>query len=126
MKKHLFVIAALLASGQTAAPAQSSSPATVKPAAQQTPTPPPQRQPTRSGTLDLSDYGVQIAPETRLIVMMAALDAAGFDPTPAGRQPSEFRAQVRRDQANLDADLRPRLRRFYELNKLKNPAATPA
>ena len=127
MKKHLYVIAALLAFGQAAAFAQSSSPSTQTPAAaQQTPTPRPAQTPpaTRSGTLDLSDYGVQIAPETRLIVMMAALDAAGFDPTPAGREPSGFRAQVRRDQANLDADLRARMRRFYELNKLKNPAAT--
>ena len=127
MKKHLFVIAALLACGQSAAFAQSSSPATRPPAAspQQTPdTTPQQRPPARSGTLDLSDYGVQIAPETRLIVMMAALDAAGFDPTPEGREPSEFRALVRRDQANLDADLRARMRRFYELNKLKDPAAT--
>jgi hypothetical protein len=90
-------------------------------AAQPTPTPQQQRQPARSGTLDLSDYGVQIAPETRLIVMMAALDAAGFDPT-AGRPPSEFRALVRRDQANLDTELRARMRRFYELNKLKAPA----
>lgn len=121
MKKHLYVIAALLAFGQ-AAFAQSSSPAPSPTAAPQT----MQRQPTRSGTLDLSDYGVQIAPETRLIVMMAALDAAGFDPTPEGREPSEFRALVRRDQANLDADLRARLRRFYELNKLKDPAATSA
>jgi hypothetical protein len=140
MKKHLFVIAALLASVQTAALAQSNSAsaqtapkvpaasprAASTAAAQQTPTPQTQRQPARPGTLDLSDYGVQIAPEPRLIVMMAALDAAGFDPTPAGREPSEFRAQVRRDQANLDADLRARMRRFYELNKLKNPAATPA
>jgi hypothetical protein len=125
MKKHLFVIAALLACGQSAAPAQSSSPSTRPPATPQTQTQ-QQRQPARSGTLDLSDYGVQIAPETRLIVMMAALDAAGFDPTPEGREPSGFRALVRRDQANLDADLRARMRRFYELNKLKDPAATSA
>jgi hypothetical protein len=136
MKKHLYVIAALLAFGQAATFAQSSSPSTqtnapapsrpAPAAAQQTPTPRPAQPPpaTRSGTLDLSDYGVQIAPETRLIVMMAALDAAGFDPTPVGREPSGFRAQVRRDQANLDADLRARMRRFYELNKLKNPSAT--
>jgi hypothetical protein len=122
MKKHLYVIAALLAFGQ-AVLAQTSSPAAPKPAdAQQQ----QQRQMARSGTLDLSDYGVEIAPETRLIVMMAALDAAGFDPTPEGREPSEFRALVRRDQANLDPDLRARMRRFYELNKLKDPAATPA
>jgi hypothetical protein len=80
----------------------------------------------RSGTLDLSDYGVRIEPEPRLLVMMAALDAAGFDPTPPGRQPSEFRALVRRDQENLDRELRARMRRFYELNRLKDPAATPA
>jgi hypothetical protein len=125
MKKHLFVIAALFACGQAAAFAQNNSAATRPPAAtqQQTPT---QRQPTRSSTLDLSDYGVQIAPEPRLIVMMAALDAAGFDPTPTGRQPSEFRAQVRRDQENLDPDLRARMRRFYELNRRKEATATSA
>ncbi|HEY9403462.1 MAG TPA: hypothetical protein VIQ24_12430, partial [Pyrinomonadaceae bacterium] len=128
MKKHLFVVAALLVFAGTAVFAQSnppSAPSTPKtPAAQQTPTPRPQSM--RSGTLDLSDYGVRIEAEPRLLVMMAALDAAGFDPTPAGRQPSEFRALVRRDQENLDTELRARMRRFYELNKLKDPAATPA
>ncbi|MDQ1558976.1 MAG: hypothetical protein QOD32_2036 [Pyrinomonadaceae bacterium] len=138
MKKHLFVIAVLLASVQTSAFGQSSSPApkataAVTPArgasnvaAQPTPTPAARPQSMRSGTLDLSDYGLRIEPEPRLLVMMAALDAAGFDPTPAGRQPSEFRALVRRDQESLDPELRARLRRFYELNRLKDPAATPA
>lgn len=132
MKKSFFVFIAFLLLLLTlnpvaGSPAQNAARPTSTPAAtpQQTPRTTTQ-QPRRSGTLDLSDYGVQIAPEARLIVIMAALDAAGFDPTPAGREPSEFRAQVRRDQANLDADLRARLRRFYELNKLKNPAATPA
>ena len=128
MKKHLFVVAALLAFAGTAVFAQSNSPSAAStpktPAAQQTPTPRPQSM--RSGTLDLSDYGVRIEPEPRLLVMMAALDAAGFDPTPAGRKPSEFRALIRRDQENLDAELRARMRRFYELNKLKDPVATPA
>jgi len=127
MKKRFFVIIALLAFGQTATLAQNNSQPAQKTSDSprpQTPRTPPQ--PVRSGTLDLSDYGVQIAPEPRLIVMMAALDAAGFDPTPQGRQLSEFRAQVRREQANLDPDLRARLRRFYELNKLKEPTATAA
>ncbi|HEY0083912.1 MAG TPA: tetratricopeptide repeat protein [Pyrinomonadaceae bacterium] len=137
MKKHLFVIAAVLAFGQATVFAQSSSPAASrKPAA--TPRPAPTAtttagaQPTprprseRSGALDLSDYGVSIEPEPRLLVMMAALDAAGFDPTPPGREPSEFRALVRRDQENLDPELRARMRRFYDLNKLKDAAATPA
>jgi hypothetical protein len=129
MKKHLFVIVALLAFGQTAAFAQSNSPSAQKTppaanAAQPTPTPRPRSN--RSGALDLSDYGVRIEAEPRLLVMMAALDAAGFDPTPPGRQPSEFRALIRRDQENLDAGLRARMRRFYELNRLKDPSATPA
>ena len=55
---------------------------------------------------------MQIKPEPRLIVVMAALDAAGFDPTPKDEEPSVFRAQLRRDQANLDADLRERLTQF--------------
>lgn len=50
--------------------------------------------------------------------MMAALDAAGFDPTAEGAEPSAFRAQVRRDQLNLDEDLRKRLSNFYRANKL--------
>jgi hypothetical protein len=53
---------------------------------------------------------------------MAALDAAGFDPTPAGREPSAFRALVRKDHAALDSGLRERLRAFFERNKLPPPA----
>jgi hypothetical protein len=79
----------------------------------------PQRQPT---AFDLTTYGVTINVEPRLIIMMAALEAAGLDATPAGAEPSVFRAQVRRDLANLDPDLRARLRRFYERNKLPAPA----
>ena len=84
--------------------------------------PVPQRQP---ASFDLTTYGVSINIEPRLIIMMAALEAAGLDATPAGSEPSVFRAQVRRDLANLDPDLRTRLRRFYERNKLPAPA-TPA
>lgn len=80
---------------------------------------------TTAAAIDLTAYGVRIAPEPRLIVVMAALEAAGFDPTPAGREPSLFRQQVRRDQADLNAELRARLRAFYERNKLRAPA-TPA
>ena len=98
---------------------------------QTTPTAQPQRpaQPsqTRPGqaSFDLSEYGVRIQPEPRLIVVMAALDAAGFDPTPPGQEPSAFRAQVRRDQAGLDEELRNRLSSFYKSNKLPGKA-TPA
>src|SRR2546426_9635890 len=58
------------------------------------------------------------------MLVRPAFAAAGFVPPPAGREPSVFRARVRRDQAALDPDLRERLRGFYERNKLPAPATT--
>jgi len=78
-----------------------------------------QRQP---AGFDLSEYGVTFQTEPRLIIMMAALEAAGFDPEAADAEPSVFRTRVRRDLADLDPDLRNRLRTFYERNKLPAPA----
>jgi hypothetical protein len=54
---------------------------------------------------------------------MAALEAAGLDSVPAGRQPSTFRARLRKDLATLDPELREKLRNFYERNKLAAPAS---
>jgi hypothetical protein len=100
------------------------SPAPARPATSQTPAPAnqtaiQQRQP---AGFDLAEYGVSLPTEPRLIIVMAALEAAGFDPLPAGAEPSAFRAQVRSDLANLDPDLRNRLRTFYTRNKLPAPA----
>lgn len=75
-----------------------------------------------SSAFDLAEFGVQLQPDSRLIIMMAALDAAGFDPTPTGKDPSAFRQLVRKDQAGLDAGLRERLSNFYQRNKLPAPA----
>ncbi|HEY0004630.1 MAG TPA: hypothetical protein VGB17_07435 [Pyrinomonadaceae bacterium] len=136
MKQKLFILAAALIFGGTtslsqpkpaASPSPKASPTPRAPA--QTPAGPPAAQQgprqNQSGIFDFTEYGVRIEPEPRLLVMMAALDAAGFDPTPAGKSPSVFRAMVRKDQEGLDADLRQRLRAFYERNKLPAPA-TPA
>jgi hypothetical protein len=76
-------------------------------------------------TFEVSEYGVDFQADPRLITVMAALDTAGFDPVPAGRTPSVFRAKLRKDLANVDPDLRNRLKNFYERNKLPDPA-TPA
>ncbi|PYS69690.1 MAG: hypothetical protein DMF69_16020, partial [Acidobacteria bacterium] len=108
----LFVLATQLASAQTATPSPSPRPV-----------PPPVQQ--RPGVLfDIAEYGVSFQADTRLIVMMAALEAAGFDSQP-GREPTSFRAKVIRDLAALDPDLRQRMRTFYERNRLPAPA-TPA
>jgi hypothetical protein len=73
----------------------------------------------------VSEYGVDFQSDPRLIIVMAAIEAAGFDPVPAGRAPSAFRAKLRKDLANLDPDLRRRMQTFYDRNKLPAPA-TPA
>src|SRR5437763_12652534 len=90
------------------------------------PAPSPADPQTRTGTpFELSDYGVQVQPDSRLIIVMGALDAAGFDPTTPGKEPSAFRRLVRKDQESLDPNLRERLKSFYERNSLPAPA-TPA
>jgi tetratricopeptide (TPR) repeat protein len=97
--------------------------AQAQPSASPTPSPRPQsQQPRPNAPFDLSEYGVSLQPDPRLVVVMAALDAAGFDPTAPGKEPSAFRALVRKDQANLDAGLRERLKAFFDRNKLPAPA----
>ena len=92
-----------------------------QPAPTQKPTPRvPQRPAT---TFDLSEYGVSFRTDPRLVVMMAALEAAGFQASTSGSEPSIFRAQVRKDLTDLDPDLRNRMRTFYERNKLPAPAS---
>jgi tetratricopeptide (TPR) repeat protein len=110
-----FVVVAQVAAGQ-ATPSPSPSP-------QRRANPAPIQQ--REGLpFELADYGVSFQADTRLIVVMAALEAAGFDAQP-GRPPSEFRSKVRRDLTTLDPDLRERLKTFYERTRLPAPA-TPA
>ena len=78
-----------------------------------------------AATFEISEYGVDFQADQRLIVVMAALEAAGFDSLPPGREATGFRAKVRKDLANLDPDLRARMKTFYERNRLPSPA-TPA
>lgn len=107
----------LLILGIFAAAAQAQTPSK--------PSPSPNRQSpqTRPGApFELSEYGVSLQPDARLIIVMAALEAAGFDPTAAGKEPAAFRLLVRRDQANLDPDLRQRLKSYFERSRLPAPA----
>jgi hypothetical protein len=123
--------AALCGQGVTlavrAAAPQSSAPPAVQqretgrqpqPAGQQAPV----RRPVPASSLGLADFGIQIAPDPRLIAMMAALDAAGWDPTSAGEKPSVFRELIRRDSASITPELRQRLQGFYQRNALRDVA----
>ena len=118
MKQYLLIaLATILVPGAVSSQTKTPAPAP------QRQTPPVQQRP---GTpFEISDYGVDFQADPRLIAVMAALEAAGHDPVPAGRTPSTFRAKLRKDLANLDPDLRGRLKNFYERNRLPAPA-TPA
>ena len=118
--KKIISLAIILTAGWSAA-SQTQPRPTGTPQQSQT-TKVPQRE---TAAFELAEYGVAFQVEPRLIIMMAALEAAGFDPTPAGAQPSVFRALVRKNLAGVDPDLRNRLRTFFERNKLPAPA-TPA
>jgi len=76
-----------------------------------------------AASFEISEYGVDFQADPRLIVVMAALEAAGWDPVPAGRAASTFRIKLRKDLANLDPRLREKLQVFYERNKLPAPAS---
>src|SRR6266851_4300587 len=113
-KAFFLLVTALVAGAGQAQPKTSPSPTPPSPQLPQTPRP--------GAPFELSEYGVSLQPDARLVIVMAALDAAGFDPTPSGKQPSAFRALVRKDQANLDAGLRERLKSYFERSKLPAPA----
>ena len=116
MKKYFAIIIVSIALSASSAYSQTKT----NPTPQNPDAPPVRQRPTT--TFDLAEYGVDFHADPRLIVMMAALEAAGFDATGSGRPLSVFRAQVRKDLAELNPDLRERLRIFYERNKLPAPA----
>ena len=121
--KACFAIVLFISAGAASAQSPATpSPSPLSPRAPgaQRPQAPEQTRP--AAPFELSEYGVSVAPDARLVIVMAALDAAGFDPTPAGKEPSPFRLLVRKDQANLDAGLRERLKAFFDRNKLPAPA----
>ncbi|MEO6334814.1 MAG: hypothetical protein ABIO91_07500 [Pyrinomonadaceae bacterium] len=86
--------------------------------------------------LDLSNYGVSIAPDKRLIVVLAALDAARTTNemgesvpvlnTKLSPEGVKFREQLRSDLAAMNEDLRQRISTFVIQYKKRNPTATDA
>jgi hypothetical protein len=81
---------------------------------------------------DLSNYGVRIEPDKRLIVVLSTLEAAtvkngaGVDEklinTPLTEKGVKFREQLLADNAELNEDLRRRISLFVTQYKKRNPA----
>lgn len=85
---------------------------------------------------DLSNYGVKIEPDKRLIIVLAALDAARTTNesgesvpvlnTKLSPEGEKFREQLRSDLVALNGDLRQRISSFVIQYKKRNPEATDA
>lgn len=63
--------------------------------------------------LSLADVNTDIAVDKRVIVMMAALNVAGYDYEPAGRSISPIRQMIREDLKNANPELIRRLRNHF-------------
>jgi hypothetical protein len=68
---------------------------------------------TTSQSFDLSQYGVKIEPDRRLIVVLAALEAAGLE-TPLTAKGLDFRQKLRTDLATLDPKLQQNMKFFVD------------
>ena len=90
----------------------------------------------QSANFDLSNYGVSVEPDKRLIVVLASLEAARTKnasgkeaavlKTPLSERGEQFRGQLQDDLANLDDDLRQRISSFVIQYKRRHPKANDA
>ncbi len=91
---------------------------------------------TQTGSFDLSNYGVRIEPDKRLIAVLAALEAAETK-TPSGEnvkviktnlseQGEAFRQKLETDTASVSEDLRLKLGMFVSQYKKRNPGKSDA
>jgi len=79
---------------------------------------------------DLSNYGVRIEPDKRMMVVLAALESARDSNgkpainTPLSAQGMRFREQLRSDMGGMNADLRDKISLFVANHKRRRPNAT--
>ncbi len=71
------------------------------------------------GFITPSEANVRIAPDIRTFVVMAALNLAGFDYETGGQALTPARAELRRDLAKIDPQLREKLTAFYQAHRLQ-------
>ncbi|HJZ66758.1 MAG TPA: tetratricopeptide repeat protein, partial [Blastocatellia bacterium] len=71
----------------------------------------------RAGFVTPSEANVWIAPDVRTFVVMAAVNAAGFDYETGGQPLSPARAELRKDLSKLDPAVREKLAAFYKAHR---------
>jgi tetratricopeptide (TPR) repeat protein len=69
------------------------------------------------GFIPPSDVNVRIEPDVRTLVVMAAINVAGFDYEPQGQRLSPARAELRKDLANLNPQIKQELAEFYKAHR---------
>jgi tetratricopeptide (TPR) repeat protein len=70
-----------------------------------------------AGFIPPSDVNVRIEPDVRTLVVMAAINVAGFDYEPQGQQLSPARVELRKDLANLNPQIKQELAQFYKAHR---------
>jgi hypothetical protein len=80
---------------------------------------------TTSQAFDLSQYGVRIEPDRRLIVVLASLEAAGLE-TPLTEKGRDFRQKLRTDLKGLNPDLQQKMAFFVAQYKKRHDKASDA
>ena len=106
---------------QTQQPGQPGSPPSQTKQAGQVEKPPTQSQPPRSQqqvrSILPSEFNVRIEPDQRTLIVMAAINMAGFDAEGGGQPLTPARFEIRKDLANLDPQLKQRLAAFYKSHR---------
>lgn len=74
---------------------------------------------------DLTNYGVRVEPDRRLITVLASLEAADLD-APLTAKGAKFRGKVRADAQNLNPELRQKIKIFVEQYKRRHPNLSAA
>jgi Tetratricopeptide repeat len=85
--------------------------------AQEKPVALPSNQPQTGGFIVPADVNVRIESDPRTLVMMAAINIAGFDEESGGQPLSPLRAELRKDLANINPQLKARLAAFYNAHR---------
>ena len=77
----------------------------------------PSNQQRSAGFILPADVNVRVESDPRTLIVMAAINVAGFDAETGGLPLSPLRAELRKDLVNIDPQLRARLSAFYKAHR---------